>query len=352
MALQATGLADLISTTLQQVEKLKFTDITSDLQKYIAMSRLLKKNKTVFDSGTDFSWELMTNDSGSAEFKGFYAQDVINDVDVMARATVPWRYMTWNWPIERRIMAMNRSPLKIVDMALTKRISSLISAVKKFENRFWRVPSSTDDLNPYGVPYWIVKSATEGFYGLLPSGYTSVGGVVPSSILNSDGTSRWANYTFQYAAVTRDDLVRKWRRAANMTDWETPTPDMPTFSRSDEYGQYTNYAMRALLVEILQGNNDNLGKDLAAYDSMVTFMQRPVEWVPQLDEDTTNPIYGIPWGDFGTAALRGEWLYETVMPIISGQHTVGATFTDCTFNWFMKNRRRGYVGATGTTMPA
>lgn len=352
MALQASGIADLLSTTLENVEKLKFTDITSPLQRYIAMSKMMKKNKTVFDAGTDFSFELMTDDNGSAEFKGLYAQDVVNDQDVMARATVPWRHITWNWSIERRVIAMNRSPLKIVDMALTKRIASFISAVKKFENRFWRVPATTDDVNPYGVPYWIVKNATEGFYGQLPSGYTSVAGIVPSSYLNPDGTSKWANWTFQYTAATREDLIRKWRKAAEFTDFDTPMPDMPTFDTGEGFGFYSNWALISPLVEILQGQNDNLGPDIAAYEGKVMFMQKPVQRVPQLEEDTTNPIYGIYWGEFGTAGLRGEWLNETQTPHVAGQHTVAANFTDCTLNWFTRNRRRHFVGATGTSLPA
>ncbi len=352
MALQASGISDLLKTTLENVERLKFTDITSPLQRYLAMSRLMKKNKVVFDAGTDFNFDLMTDDNHSAEFKGLYAQDVIGVTDVMTRANVPWRHITWNWAIERREIAMNRSPNKIVDMALTRRTAAFISAVKKFENRFWRVPATTDDVNPYGVPYWIVKSATEGFQGITPSGYTAVAGITPSAFLNDDGTYKWANWAAQYVAVTKDDLIRKWRKAAEFTDFDTPMPDMPVFNTGDDCGYYTNWAVLGTLVEILQAQNDDLGSDVAAYEGKTTFMQQPVVRVPQLEEDTTNPVYGINWGEFKTAGLRGEWLHETMTPIMPGQHTVAANFTDCTLNYFTHNRRRHFVLATGTTLPA
>lgn len=350
--LQASGISDLLKTTLENVEKLKFTDITSSLQRYIAMSRLMKKNKVVFDAGVDFNFDLMTDDDGSAQFVGLRAQDTVNATDVMVRATVPWRHITWNWNIERREVAMNRSPLKIVDMAMLRRIASFISAVKKFEVKFWRSPGSGNDVDPYGVPYWIVKNATEGFYGGLPSGHTTVAGLVPNNILNDDGTSRWANWTFQYTAITRDDLIRRMRKASEFVDFETPMPNMPTFNTGNDCAYYTTYAVRGAMVEILQGNNDNLGNELAKYQDSVMFMQKPVVWVPQLDEDTTNPVYGINWGEFKTAGLSGEWLHETVVPTMAGQHTVAVNFTDCTLNWFTHNRRRHFVGATGTTMPA
>ncbi len=352
MALQASGIADLLTTTLEAVEKLKFTDISSDLQKYTAMSRMMKKKKTVFDAGADFGWDLMTNDNGSAAFKGLYAQDVVGVNDVMARGKVPWRHVTWNWAIERREIAMNRSPNKIVDLAMVRRIASFISAVKLFENKFWRVPAFTNDTDPYGVPYYVVKSASEGFNASLPAtSYTTVANIAPSSYLNSDGTTRWGNWAFQYTGVTRDDLIRKWRKAVEFTDFDTPMPDMPTFDSGDDMGFYTNWGIKSIVEEILRTNNDDLGPDLAAYANKTMFMGNPVERVPQLDEDTTNPIYGIQWGEWITAGLRGEWLNETVVPHVSGQHTVAATFTDCSINFATRNRRRNFVGSTGTTLP-
>ena len=349
--IQASGISDLLKTTLENVEKMKFTDISGDLQRYIAMSRLMKRNKVMFDSGTDFNFDLMVDDSGSADFKGLYAQDTVNPTDVMARGTVPWRHITWNWAIERREIAMNRTPSKIVDLAMTRRVAAFISAVKKFEYRFWRVPASTDTVNPYGIPYWIVKNATEGFNGSLPSGYTTGASLTPARYQNDDGTSRWANWTAQYTAVTRDDLIRKWAKAAEFTDFDTPMPDTPIFNTGDDYMFYSNWGVVGTLSEMLRQNNDNLGTDVAAHEGKATFMQRPVVRVPQLEEDTTNPVYGINWGEFKTAGLRGEWLNETVEPSVSGQHTVAATFYDCSLNWFTRNRRRHFVLATGTTLP-
>jgi hypothetical protein len=346
MALQGTDIADLVATTINNFAPLQFTDLTSDLQRYIALSRLMKKNKVIFDTSPEYVWDLMIDDNGSAEFKGLYAQDVVGVPDVMIQGKIPWRHVTWNWAIERREIAMNRTPRKIVDLTLTRRVASFISAVKKFENRFWRCPAVSDTVNPFGVPYWVVKNATEGFNGGAPSGYTVVGNVNPTTY------PRWKNWTFQYVAVTEDDLIRKWRKAVEFTDFDLADDEIPSFNTGDDWGFYTNWAVLGTLVEILRNRNDDLGPDVAAFEGKTLFMNQKVTRVPQLEEDTTNPIYGLNWGEFKTAGLRGEWLVETKVAIVPGQHTVSATFTDCSLQWFTRNRRRHFVGATGTTMPA
>ena len=82
-----------------------------------------------------------------------------------------------------------------------------------------------------------------------------------------------------------------------------------------------------------------------------TTVNIPDRWIPFLEADTTNPFYGINWGSFKTYILEGWWLKETHVPIYPGQHTVGANFMDCTYQWITKNRRCHLVLATGTTTP-
>lgn len=345
--LQATGISDLVNTAINELNRLRFTDITSDLQRHIAMSRLMKKNKVIFDAGPQIQWDLMTDNNNSARWVGLYAEDQVNVPNVMIQGKIDWRHITWNWAIDRREIAMNARPAKIVDLALTRRIASFISAVESFENRFWRVPASSDITNPYGVPYYIVKNNTEGFNGTTPSGYTVVANINPTTY------PRWANWTNQYTVVSKDDLIRKMRKAAEFTYFEPPV-EMPTFDTGEDLGLYTNYAVWGATQEILESQNNDLGDDLAPMDGdgKVKFRRSPLVWVPALEVDTTNPVYGIQWGEFKTAGLKGEWLRETRIPIHPGQHTVSESHTDCTLNWMVRNRRRHFVIATNTTLPA
>lgn len=351
--IQATDIADLVTTTLNELGELKFTDLMSDYQNTIALKRVMKKNKMSFDAGPQVAFNVITDHNNSARFVGLAAPDVVDIVNVMTTGIVPWRHITWNWAIERREIAMNRTPRKIVDLAKTRRISSLGSAIIKFEKCLWKVPSSTNTTDPYGIPYWIVKSNTaattanaDGFNGTTPSGYTSVGGISPTTY------PRWSNYATMYTNVSKDDLVEKLWRASTFTDFMPLVDGIPQYNTGDDYGYYTNYAVLKSLKEILEAQNDDLGSDLDSFEGKLLFRRAGFTWAKELELDTTNPIYGINWGEMKTMGLRGEWMNETSLPIMPGQHTVSATFTDCTFNMFCRNRRRNFVLATDTTLPA
>jgi len=349
--LTATGIADLVSTTINELGELKMTDLMSDYQKTEALKRTVKKNKMTFDAGPRVEFNLITDHNDSARFVGLYAQDVVNVPNVMATGAVDWRHITWNWGLDRREVKFNRSPRKIVDLTKTRRMAAFGSAIIAFEKRFWRSPSSDSTTLPHGVPYWIVKSNTahttnDGFNGTVPSGYTDVAGINPTS------QPRWRNWACQYTAITKDDLIRKLRKALVYTDFETLVDGMSTYNTGDDLSMYANYNTISALEELLEDQNDDLGSDLASMDGKVIVRRTPIKFMKELDGDTTNPIYGINWGEFKTMGLRGEWMYETMLDEVPGQHTVSAVHTDCTFNWFCRNRRRNFVLATDTTMPA
>lgn len=346
MVLQATQLNDLIVTTLRDLGKPKFTEITSDLQKHTAMRNLLKKNRVSLQGGYGVQWDVMVNHSGSAQNVGLGASDNVSIVDTMVQATADWRNTTANWSIIGQEIDMNREPARIVNLLQVRRLACMISLAELMENNFWGPPvSSSDDVTPWGVNMWIVKNATEGFNGGAPSGYTSIG-------LNPTTYPRWKNWTGQYTTVSKDDLIRKLRKMATFTDFMPPVDGIPTFNTGDSYGFYTNYGVIGPMEEILEGQNDNLGTDIASMDGKVTFRRSPLQWVPKLEADTTNPVYSINWGEFKTIILSGWWLKETNVPIYPGQHTVSAHFLDCTYQWCCKNRRSMGVLATGTSYPS
>ncbi len=353
-SLQASDIADLVTTTLNELGELKFTDLMSDYQNTIALKRLMKKNKTTFEAGPAVQWNLITDTNNSARAVGLGESDVVDIKNVMTTAQVPWRHVTWNWAIERREIAMNRTPRKIVDLTKTRRIAAFGAAIIRFESFFWQVPVVTDTISPYGIPYYVVKSATaatptnaNGFNGLVPSGYTTVAG------LSSTTYPRWSNYADAYTNVSQDDLITKMRRMAVYTDF-TPLVDEEGsgYNTGDDYGYYTNYAVVGTMEQILMSQNDDLGTDVAPMDGKVMFRRVPVTFVKFLDGDTTNPVYSLNWGELKTMGLRGEWMNETTIAKYPGQHTLSATFTDCTYNLLCRNRRRMGVISTGTTMPA
>ena len=355
-ALQASEIQDLVYNTLNELGRGKFTEITTDFQRHIAIPKLINKKKVQFDDGVEIQFNVMTNHNESAEMTGLFNVDNVNVNEVMTQGKVPWRHCQASWAIDEREVMINRSPSKIVDMIKTRRIACLISLAQLMERRFWRVPASTDDTNFYGVPYWIVKSATatstnNGFNGTVPSGYSTVGNLSPTTY------PRWANYAAPYTNITKSDLIREWRRAAHMTDWTPPVEGVPEFDTGDGFGFYTTYSLFSQLIEILEAQNESLGGDIAPYDGRgVVFMGTDVMWVPALsngnDNDTTNPVYGIYWGEFKPFVMTGRWMKDTAIAKTPGQHNVSSYFVDCSMNFVCRNRRRCFVVSNGTTLPA
>jgi hypothetical protein len=351
-AIQGADFADLIVTTLNQLGRLKFTDLMSTYQNTIALKRLIKKSKMTFEGGPAVEFRVITDTNGSARAVGLAYVAISNIPNVMTFGQVPWRHVTWNWSMERRILAMNAGTAqKITDIIKVERVAAMGDAIKMFERFFWRVPATTDTLTPYGIPYYVVKSATaatsanaDGFNGLVPAGYTTVAGLNPTTY------PQWANYADAYTTVSKDDLIRKMRRACRYTEWTPLVDDIPQYSTGDDYGIYTNYPVMGAMEEILESQNENLGPDVASMDNKTVFQRTPITWVKELDLDTTNPVYGLNWGEMKTMGLTGEWMKETMVPVNPNQPTVQTTHTDCTYNLLCRNRRKQYVLSTGTSM--
>jgi hypothetical protein len=337
---------DLVQTTLRDLGRLRFTDISSRLQHHTAMRSLLHENRVQLESGYGVQFDVMVGQTQAAQNVGLGATDNVVMRNVMIQGQADWRNTTSNYAIIGQELAMNREPSRIVDLIKTRRIAGLISLAELMETNFWGPPVPFgDNITPWGVNTWIVKASTEGFNGGVPAGYTVIGNINPTTY------PAWNNWTYQYVNVSRDDLIRHWRKAATFTDFQPTVDGIPTFNTGDDYGFYANYSVIGPLEEALESQNDNLGPDIASQDGRVVMRRVPVMWIPFLEADTTNPVYGINWGVFKTYILKGWWLKETPVPIYPGQHTLSAYFIDSTYQWVCKDRRRNFVLATGTTYP-
>lgn len=349
MAIQGGDIADLVATTLKDLGPGKFTDLASDYPDTVAMKRIIAKKKLKYDSGYELQFSIMTDTNRSARNVGLGYTANVNIANVMTTGSIPWRHVTWNWAWERRAIAMNRNPSRILDLVKTQRLAAMGDAVKLFEYNLWRAPAVTDTETFYGIPVYVVKSNTatttnDGFNGDVPSGWTAVAGVSTTTY------RRWKNYATQYTFVSKDDLIRKMRRGAVKTNFKPLVEDMPTYNMGNDLGWYTNYSVIGTMEEILEAQNENLGKDIASMDGDVVFRRTPVEYVAELELDTTNPIYGLNWGELFAGRLAGEWMVEQTFDKLPTQPTMGYTNVDCTLNVNCRNRRRQMVFATNTTM--
>lgn len=331
------NLADLIEVTLDDLGKPGFTEIASALQDYVAMTRLIRRERVQFESGTGVEKRIMLDHSGAAKNVLPYEQDSYNVADVMGNFRVPWRHTNTNWGVERTEIAMNRDPARIVELIKVRRADAMISLAERMETDFWSKPAdSSDETTPFGVLYWIVSNATTGFNGGNPAGFSGGAGG-----LSSTTYPRWANYTAQYTNMTKDDGVTAMRDIYRKIQFKSPT-DHPNHRKGpDKYEIFTNDTGIAAVETVGEQQNENLGRDIARMDDRIVFRGRPVHWVPQLDgnADVTDPFIFINWAVLNPVFLRGEFLHEETHRA-PNQHKVTVTDTDLTWNVCAVNRRR------------
>jgi hypothetical protein len=352
MAVQASNIPDLVLFTLKQLGRLKFTDLMTNYRQTVALKRLMKKNKQTFNDGYEVQFNLLTGTGSTARHTGLGSVDQMGIPSNGLQGSVPWRHTTWNYSWDFREPLMNSGPSKIVDLIQTRRIQEFAGAIVLFEQTLWRLPALTDDVTPYGIPYYVVKSNTatstnNGFNGAAPSGYTTVAGITPSY-----ATNRYVNYATQYTLVSKDDFFRKARRMMKRIKFKNLTDEGEDYNLGDDYGLYVNEATASAVEEVLETQNENLGSDMDPMGGKATLQRLPLEEVDELDADTTNPLYAINWGVLHTQGLRGAWMKETMVATVAGQHTMSATHTDCSWNLTCTDRRRCGVIATDTTLPA
>jgi hypothetical protein len=344
--LQADSIADLVTMTQKELGKLKWTDLTSDLQEYIFLPKILKKEKVQFGSGYGIQWNVMMDFNKNARHVGLYAKDIINIADSMKTATIPWRHCTVSYAIDRREIAMNREPSKIVDIVKNRRIQGMIDLANEVETAGWSAPpSSSDDVMPYGLDYWITitgATSTAGFNGTGATGFTTnVAGLNPAT------WPRWRNWNATYTSVTKASLIKLMREGAAKTFFIPPV-EVSDYNRGDRYVWYTNYTTLAKMEDLLEQQNDNLGKDLASMDGAVRFRKAPVVYAPYLDANTKGPVIGVNWGQFYPVFLSGEYLVEATQKPAPEQHTVLFTTIDLSWNLCCKDRRRQMRFQTST----
>jgi hypothetical protein len=345
MALSAEAIADLVTTTQNELGELKWTDLASNYQNYVVLPQILKKKKIRIRSGAQISRNIMLKHSNAARFVGLYATDVVAVKNVMSTITVPWRHGTTNYAIERREVAMNREPRRIVELVQEKRADAMIAMAELLEENFWHTISD-DDVTPFGIQYWVVwgsgsstgahtyaASANHGNFASGPGGLSST-------------NKGWGNFTFTYTNLDKADGLPKLRKALRECGYKPPVSIPQYDSGPPSYGLYVNGDTIQTMEDIGEGQNENLGRDIAVMDGQIMVRKIPVVWVSYLDDySTSDPIWGIDWSVFKPYFLDGEYLNEQTEPGRFPQHTVTKTFVDLTANYVCENRRKLFVGA-------
>lgn len=361
MSLTIDQMVSLVNLTQKELGRGRVVDLMSDLQEYVALPRLIRDNKITEESGTALQWRLVLEDNGSFRHSGLYETDSVNVADETAIAEVGWRHATANMAIERREIAVNRSPARIYELYKVRRAEMLQSTAEGMENDFWTKPTgSADDKKPYGVPYWIVPhdasatAATEGFLGQNPAGFNDVSGLDTSL----DRFARFRNWSGEYTTYDRRNagktgMVEQIKKAMVFTKFKSPHGTLATYGDGMYKRElFSTYNVIDNLERIAEEQNDALGNDVLPMDGRVTIKRVPVTWVPWMEynaypdangDAVTDPIVGIDFSVFKPVFLEGEFLRESPAKESATQHNTVVVHMDTTYNYKCVDRRRNFV---------
>lgn len=342
MTILAADMPDLIAVTLPQLGRMKFQQIYQDLQYFEVMSKWLKKDKVKFKSGQAVHENIMIGEAtSSAEHVGYMDEDNADIQDVMKTLKVDWKHVQTKWAVVYQTdILMNSGESEIVNIIKTRRAKALIDLAQEFEDKaFGAVPATDDETSPYGLKYWITQSATEGFNGLAPSGYTTVGNLNPSTL------SRWRNWTGTYTGVvTKLGAIKTLRKCKRQTGWKTPVT-IPDYrgAMGQRYRLYCSETTLSEFEDVGENQNESLGKDVASMDGQIVFRGAPIIWIPKLDADSNYPIYFVDHSTFRPVVLSGDYLREGKATQNPNAHNVFQTFVDTTYQYLCDDRRRNGV---------
>lgn len=347
MAYSLEQYQDIVNTGLRYLMRDTWSDVVTDLQRHVAMPEVFKKERVDFNSGWGYQFNVRVGTNSPAQNVQLNQPDNVTTSDMHVLGTGNFRITQTYWYINEVEIDANREPARLVNLLKSKKVDAMTSLADKLEANFWGKPADSNDvINPRGIQYWLVRNTTQGFNGGVPSGFTDVAGISPTTY------PRWSNYTDQYVNITKADLVRRLRRAMTFTDFRPPVPYPSSTGQSysnergprnaNSWGLYTNYSVVSKLEEMLESQDDDLGNDVAPRDGVVMVRRAPLIWAPYLESDTQNTFYGINWKTWKIYFMEGNYMRETEVRPFPFVHRGMAQFTDCVYDFACIDRRQNF----------
>ncbi len=357
MGVKNAALADLIATTIADLPKQEF-EVAWDNVDY-EFCRIYQKERIQIDGGTEIQRNVMLDHTGNARYRRLFDTDEPAVGDTQHKITVPWTQIGTHYSWDKVEILRNKNSAKgFVSLIKSRRIDGLWSMAELIEDRAWDTPeSSTDDLNPYGVPYYLTfytdNSGTvntgSGFNGQAvrfgdDTYSTTIAGI------DSNTEAKWRNYCALYTKVDAA-MLKIFRKAILLTRFKPPLNiDDPSKKMSGIKRIYCGADTAVELQDLMDQKDDNhkptelLGGVASMVNGAVYIQRMPVVYIPQLDNANNTPIYCVNFDKFVPFVQDGFWMEEGEPQTDRTQHTVFTVFIDGSHNNLCTNRRSaGFV---------
>jgi len=323
--------------------------VLQERHQFPIMNRWMSDDQRRVAGGSQIEETVMIDENGTAKMVEPYQIEEMSVPDVMAKLQIPWRICQADYNLEKSEILRNKGKMvQLVRLLDSRRAGADLSIANKLESQGFQYPAtSSDTLNAWGIPYWLVpitsaqvSAGLSGHIGTNPSGWTDTAGIDASSSTYAMWRSYadvWDNDTI---TITADDVTKmvrmhrhlKFQTPRNARDWE-----------SEYYGRFQGYLSEARLEAMekkAQANNDRLGADLAKFAGQTVVMGTPLNWNEDVDDISTDPLILVNHNHWHVFCLEGDILAETDCEPSRAQHRVFTTFVDLSFNFATLNRRQ------------
>lgn len=360
----ASNVQDIVNFYLENFTPKTWADAARDYQSYVTSTELFTSRKQAAPISERMTFNLKVNSAANTVADSLFKPDSVNRVDLGVKGTVKWSLQKTHFMYDEREPALNSgSETQILDY-MKMQVSDMYDGFfEQNENWFWTLPTAPNDgtsgdVLPHGLPYWIVQSSTAafGFNGGIPTGYSDVGGVSPTTY------PKWKNGTFTYSSVSNEDFCKKLSEAIDKCHFKPPRPSGEDVPSRSSYKLYSGYQLYQDYQDLLYSMNDNIGADAGKYrggrpsnDIGVQYFRGvPWEWVPALTtvggaaRDLNEPIYGVNWDTFAVKTY-GPWFMKKGKAVsLDDAHNVTVQWMDTGLQYCCMNRRANFVGRAST----
>lgn len=356
MAVKNSDLADLIAVTINDLPK-QYFEVGWDNQDY-EFCRIYQNERMEIDGGNQIQRKVMLDPTGNARYRRLYDTDQPAVGDVMHTISVPWCQIGTNYSWDKFEILQNKNSAKgFINLMKVRRIDGLWSLANLIEDRAWKTPTnSSDDLYPYGVPYYFnvldstgAINTSSGFVGATIT-YQDASTGTSCAGIDAANEAKWRNYAAVYTKVD-NAMLKTFRLAFMYTKFKAPLfVNDPAQKRNAAKRIYTDFDTCAELMDLADQKDDkHSGKDvlgnLKVDDTGLCYINRlPVVPIPQLNGASYTPLYCINFEKFIPVVHDGYWMEEQEPMVDRGQHTTFTVFLDGAHNNLLTNRRTaGFV---------